>query len=67
MRLSKPFLAALGLAVVAGIACGALYGWAAGTKVGVIGVVVVSIGGVLIKPPEKNRDRASGSNIDFGN
>ena len=67
MRLSKPFLAALGLVVVAGIVCGALYGWSAGTKVGVIGVVVVSIGGVLIKPPEKNRDRASGSNIDFGN
>ena len=66
MTLSKPFLGALGAAVVAGIVCGALYGWGAGAKVAVIGIVVVGVGGVLIKPPAKNRDRDSGSNIDFG-
>ncbi len=62
----KSLFVAMGVAALIGVGAGFGYGWGAGFKVGVVGVILVGIGGILIKPPAKKRDRASGSNIDFG-
>ena len=59
-------LVGLAASAVLGVICGFIFGWGAGARVGVLAAVVVGLGSVLIKPPEKKRDRSSGSNIDFG-
>ena len=64
---SKKVMAALAATIPLGVICGYLFGWEVGGRVGVLTFIAVGIAAILMKPPEKNRDRGSGSNIDFGN
>ena len=63
---SKALLVAGGLGLGVGVVCGFIFDFGVGARVGVTVALVAGIAAILIKPPEKNRDRSSGSNIDFG-
>ena len=62
----KALFISAGLGIVSGVACGLMYDFGAGARVGVTVAVVAGLASILIKPPEKSRDRSDGSNIDFG-
>ena len=63
---SKALFVAGGLGVISGVVCGLIFDFGAGARVGVTVALVAGLATILIKPPEKSRDRSSGSNIDFG-
>lgn len=63
---NKKMLGALGVVAASALGVGAFWDWAIAGRIAVVGAIVVWGVFVLFKPPGKNRDRNSGSNIDFG-
>ena len=64
---NKKMLGGLGLVIVVAAICGGIWGLDTGIRLGVLGSLVVVGTSILLKAPNKKRDRNSGSNIDFGN